>query len=391
MVMMISVRMNRRSMEESAPIIVHITTVHNRVDPRISIKEMGVAVSACSDDARLIVADGLGDSEPPDSVYSVLDIGKPPGGRLGRALIGSWQMFRRIRSLKLAIVHFHDPELLLLGFVLKLFGYTVIYDVHEDVPRQILDKHWLPGPLRRPVAWCVSAFESMAGKAFDAVVAATPAISACFPEGKTLVVQNFPFLEELVASDYLPYQERPRGFAYIGTIARIRGVMEIIRALEFLDEDSDLYLELAGNFDEEMLKTEVRSLPGWSRVHYHGWVNRAGVVALLSQVRAGLVVLHPTGNYTEAYPVKLFEYMSASLPVIASDFPLWRRIVEEAGCGLLVDPLDPEAIAETMRWILEHPDEAGEMGRRGRRAVEEKYNWETEAGKLRSLYERLLA
>jgi glycosyltransferase involved in cell wall biosynthesis len=83
--------------------------------------------------------------------------------------------------------------------------------------------------------------------------------------------------------------------------------------------------------------------------------------------------------------------MAAGLPVIASDFPLWREIVEEAGCGLLVDPKDPQAIADAMQWILDHPEEAAEMGRRGRAAVEARYNWEAESAKLVSLYRRLLS
>lgn len=86
----------------------------------------------------------------------------------------------------------------------------------------------------------------------------------------------------------------------------------------------------------------------------------------------------------------MFEYMSASLPVIASDFPLWRRIIDGAGCGLLVDPLNSEAIVEAMRWILDHPTEAEAMGMRGRQAVERTYNGDAEAEKLLNLYKKLL-
>ena len=85
----------------------------------------------------------------------------------------------------------------------------------------------------------------------------------------------------------------------------------------------------------------------------------------------------------------MFEYMAAGIPVLASDFPLWRCIVEEANCGMLVDPLDPEAIAKGMQWFIEHPDEALEMGQSGRRAVEERYNWEKEFPKLQALYDSI--
>jgi glycosyltransferase involved in cell wall biosynthesis len=91
-----------------------------------------------------------------------------------------------------------------------------------------------------------------------------------------------------------------------------------------------------------------------------------------------------------AWPVKLFEYMAAGLPVVASNFPLWKEIVEGNRCGITVDPLDPKAIAQAIEYLLAHPEEARQMGENGRRAVEEKYNWEKEAEKLLALYKELV-
>jgi hypothetical protein len=149
-------------------------------------------------------------------------------------------------------------------------------------------------------------------------------------------------------------------------------------------------LRLAGAFSPKGLQAEIKELPGWHKVDFQGWADRRQVANLLGRARAGLVVLHPTKRYPDAYPVKMFEYMAAGLPVIASDFSLWRQIVEGAGCGLLADPKDPAAIAKAMQWILDNPREAEAMGRRGRAAVEEKYNWECEAKKLIALYEGMI-
>ena len=129
---------------------------------------------------------------------------------------------------------------------------------------------------------------------------------------------------------------------------------------------------------------------GWSKVRFHGWSSRTEVANILGDVRAGLVVLHPLKNYIDSFPTKMFEYMAIGLPVIASDFPLWRRIISDVNCGLFVDPQNPEAIAKAMQWILDHPQEAEDMGRRGRKAVEEVYNWKSESVKLANLYESLL-
>jgi len=105
---------------------------------------------------------------------------------------------------------------------------------------------------------------------------------------------------------------------------------------------------------------------------------------------AGLVTLHPIVNYIDALPVKMFEYMVAGIPVIASNFSLWREIIEGNKCGLCVDPLNPSEIAKAIDYIMTHPAEAQQMGKNGLRAVQEQYNWDIEEKKLLALYEQLL-
>jgi len=106
---------------------------------------------------------------------------------------------------------------------------------------------------------------------------------------------------------------------------------------------------------------------------------------------AGLVLYHPVPNHTDAQPNKLFEYMSAGIPVISSNFPLWKEIVEGHQCGICVDPLKPDEIAKAIQWILDNPEKAKKMGENGRRAVEEKYNHTVEEKKLLTLYKLLLS
>jgi glycosyltransferase involved in cell wall biosynthesis len=197
-------------------------------------------------------------------------------------------------------------------------------------------------------------------------------------------------LEELTIADGTPYLDRLPRFAYIGGITGIRGAREMVGAASLMPKRSFFRLELAGAFESLELKDELEKHGGWSRVYYHGWVSRADVAELLGSVRGGLVVLHPTQNYPDAYPVKMFEYMAAGLPVIASDFPLWRKIIQEAQCGLVVDPMDPSAIGDAMQWMLDRPEEAEAMGKRGRRAVVETYNWDSESVKLTDLYRGLV-
>lgn len=369
--------------------IAHLTSVHPRTDTRIRVREVGSLADAGPDPVVLIVQDGNGDAIEAGGKVRIIDTGPPPGGRPVRMTLGMWRMGRAAHGLRPQVVHFHDPELMIPGLVLKCLGYRVIYDVHEDLPRQVLTKYWIPAPARRPVAWAVSALEWLAARVFDAIVPAEPEIAGRFPPQKTTLAQNFPILDELVQPGAVTYDRRPPHFAYIGAIARIRGICEITAALDRCGTEA-VRLRLAGVFQPGGLETEVAALPGWQQVEFSGWADRAQVADILGSVRAGLVILHPTPKYLDAWPTKMFEYMSAGLPVIVSDFPLWRRIVDGAACGLLVDPLDPQAIAGAMQWILDHPAEAEAMGRRGREAVEKDYNWDSEARKLVALYNKLL-
>ena len=372
--------------------IVHLTTVHPRDDVRILLKQAHTLarVDGCS--VALVVADGNGcacDTRDGVSV-AIHDLGRLAGGRFGRFLIGTWRAFRRVRQLAPAVVHFHDPELIPVAIALKCAGHRIVYDVHEDVPRQMLTKLWLPSMLRWPVARVMAILEWFGAKLFDAIVPATPKIAARFPAHKTATVQNFPMLSEFIVSDRRPYADRPASFVYLGGISALRGARQMVEAVQHMRSDGKVRLELAGTITPAELKTELQQLPGWGAVNFHGYVSRMDVANLINRARAGLVVLHPTENYPDAYPVKMFEYMAAGLPVIASDFPLWRDIVQSTGCGLLVDPLDSAAIAARMQWMLDHPREADEMGRRGRYAVEQTYNWSRESAKLIGLYEGLL-
>lgn len=155
-----------------------------------------------------------------------------------------------------------------------------------------------------------------------------------------------------------------------------------------MPEDFDISLALAGSITEQDVQQTISSAD--RRVNYIGWQSREQVAKLLGRSRAGLVLFHPAPNHVDAMPNKLFEYMSAGLPVIASDFPLWRRIIDDIGCGVVVDPLNPKKIADAVQWILEHPVESEDMGKRGQEAIYERFNWDKEAEKLLMFYDGIL-
>jgi len=364
--------------------ICHFTSVHTYTDTRILLKEC-TSLALAGHEVHLVAVGA------PDEVRNGVHIhGVTPvsGGRLSRMTKTANAVAEKAKTLNAELYHFHDPELLHSALKLRREGKKVIYDVHEDVPRDIMSKTWIPGVLRSLISRSFEVYENYAAKRLSYVITATPFIKKRFTmQGiKAEVVNNYPILGELGA-EQIDWAQKEQAVTYVGEITDIRGCFEMVKAIG----ETDAKLLLGGRFDPLGLSEDVSKLPGWTKVEELGQLDRTAVAETFARARAGLVLLHPAPNHTDAQPNKMFEYMSAGLPLIGSHFPLWRGIIEGNECGLCVDPQDPHAIAEGIRWIMDHPVEAKRMADNGRKAVREKYNWEAEGKKLLSIYKELEA
>lgn len=362
--------------------ICHITTVHPRNDIRVFLKQCRSLADA-GHNVSLICADGLGDEET--GGVRIHDVGKTRS-RIDRAMNATRRVGAMVRKMRPDYVHFHDPELIPLAACLGRSGMKVIYDVHENVPADIVTKEWIPYGLRGITARGMDLAEKAGSRYFHRVVTATPAIAKRFPASKTTLVQNFPFLSELDSASPAPYANRPPYFVYAGGITYERGFNEMMAAAEIAATKEEVYLRLAGGLaDPDRMQEMIYS--DLYPVSYKGILSRADMASMLSEARAGLVLFQPHQNHIDAQPNKLFEYMSAGLPVIASNFPLWREIIEGGQCGICVDPRNALSIADAMVWIIQNPGEAEKMGQRGKALVSEQYNWDTQIPALLSVYQ----
>jgi glycosyltransferase involved in cell wall biosynthesis len=181
------------------------------------------------------------------------------------------------------------------------------------------------------------------------------------------------------------WSERKRQACYIGGISVARGVRELALAAT----QCATRVVLAGPLWDGLTAAQAAALPGWKQIDYRGVISRPAVAELMGQSRAGVVTFLATPSHRNSLPNKLFEYMSAGLPVVASDFPPWREIVAATGSGLCVDPSNPAAIAEAIDRLTADADIGAECGRNGARAVAGEFNWSTQAGKLVHLYQQL--
>lgn len=364
--------------------VCHLTSVHPRYDTRIFLK-------MCSSLAKkyyvsLIVADGAG-AEKKDNI-TIYDVG-PSKNRLMRIFTAPNRVFKKAVRIDADLYHLHDPELIPIGLKLKRLGKKVFFDAHEDAPEQMLSKYYLNYYSRRVISKLLKTYENYAFPKFDGLITATPFIKNKLIKlnANTTNINNYPIVGELSHSDSKS-KMRSNSICYIGNIDTIRGINELVKSLEFVDEKIEL--KLAGHYSSNNIRSSLKELPGWSNIKEYGLVSRRDVANIFNQCFAGIVTFHDYPNHRNAQPNKMFEYMSAGLPVIASDFPLWRRILNDNSCGILVDPKDPEDIARAINYLFLNQEKAKEMGVNGRKAVLEKYNWYNESKKLFQFYKKTL-
>ena len=413
--------------------IVHLTSAHPRYDIRIFFK-MCCSLAEAGYDVNLVVADGKGYEEKKS--VKIYDVGKPLK-RLERMFKASLHVYKRALQLNGDIYHLHDPELLPYAYLLKLKGKKVIFDSHEDTPRQILTKNYLLfchcEPMKLPKSenfggaaerseaegaamhsiaesWnlrknralfaefinqnlikCISFIYEKAEKficsRLNCAVTATPFIRDIFSKynQNSIDINNFPILGELESKNEIVKKNQ---VCYVGGIKPIRGIYNLVEAMNYVK--NDVKLCLAGDFVDGVNLEKLSRFGNLEKIEFKGFLNRTQVQKLLNESIAGVVTFLPVSNHINAQPNKMFEYMSAGLPVIASDFPLWKEIIEQNKCGICVNPKDSKKIAESIDYLFEHQNEAAKMGKNGRNAVYEKYNWANEEKKLLKLYDSLL-
>ncbi len=357
--------------------ICHITSVHPRTDGRIFKREC-VTLANNGNDVVLVCCDGEPD-EIVDGVritsYSRKQLTKSQRGRL---MFFNARFIKYLKEIDADIYQFHDFDLIEIGRKLAK-SKKVIYDCHEN---------WF-GMLANKFSMDIAYFKRVITKILDSYYKKVlPVFSAIFTVSPNIVdnlknyapnvfmIPNFPAIkaEENLSTGNV---DKNLAFIYQGTVYSMSNQEYIIKAIN--EFEGEIKYKIIGKIALDQ-KSKLEKLNCKSRVIFKNWMKKEELQKEISTSLAGLAVLdyNPVccGKEGQLGSNKIFEYMLSGVPIICTDFTLWKNlIVDKYKCGICVPPHDSKAIYDAMKYIIDHPEEAVKMGERGRTAIINEFNW----------------
>ncbi|PYZ95871.1 hypothetical protein CR205_15935 [Alteribacter lacisalsi] len=367
-----------------------MTTVHPAFDGRIyhkqiqSLVKMGYEVTYVA-------------PEPPDPAQNTLDIPivtVPASRGAGDRIRNIFRAFKKARQQKADLYHFHDPELLLAGVMLRLTtGKPVVFDVHEHYPNAIMSKPYLKSWQKTFFRASFTLFERMALSFLSGVIYTTEDIGERYKKKHKLRLENFPLRQHF--PDPPAENKEPKTLLYLGGITQIRGVIEFLEGVRLAaDRHPDLNVMFVGRFERDSFKQavfeKIEELNLESHCTFLGQVPYQELKGVIDKASIGILPYLPVPNHRVCMPNKMYEYMASGIVIAASDLPNYRREIEQAEAGVTFAPGDPQSVADQITWLLDHPEELNRMKQSGRRFFENEANWESQEEAFDAFYRQIL-
>jgi len=368
------------------PKVVHLTTVHHPYDPRIYHKEC-VSLKNAGFDVTLIAQEAENEANN-DAIHHIPL--KKYNSRLQRMIFGSLDLLKKAKALDADVYHFHDPELLPVAWLLKKENNVVIYDIHEDYVTSIMQKDYMNRPLKKAIATAYKYMEKFFARDFQLCLA-EKYYKDIYPDG--VCILNYPTVNEKFLHYTRDYDAVENKLLYTGNVSVVRGA-RIHAEIPMIDENVSVHF--VGKCPSELAE-EMKTIAGKNsdNLHIEGidrFIEKEVIENryLNTNWLAGIALFPPTDHYMKKELTKFFEYMNAGLPIICSNFPVWKNFVEKYECGIAVDPFDENEIKQAISYLRNNPQAAREMGENGKKAVTKELNWQKEEQKLIAWYQELL-
>jgi len=358
--------------------VCHIISGFYRNNERIFWKQCRSLVHA-GYDVTLLTNDG-GKEETVAGV-KIVATGFTFSNRFQRILLSKELNYKKVLEINPDIIQIHEPAFIPLGLKFIKHGKKLIYDSHEDFPRQILEKDWIPGLLRRPLSKLAEIYFIRTLKKYDAVIAVTPHIAESLKKASNNVhcVTNYPIVDNSMGIPSLDeYLRRDNLLCYAGTVYTCSLQDRIITAIKGLH---NLNYTIVGNIDDDY-KAYLLSNFDTQNVNFKDHVPREKLMDIYKNATIGMAIFDYLPNVGYKMGTlgsnKFFEYMCFSLPVICTDFILWKKIIDKYKCGICVKSNNIDEIRSAVKYLIENKEEAYQMGQNARRAILEECNWDTQ-------------
>lgn len=366
--------------------ICHVSTVHLALDTRIFYryclslkKQYKVSLIACHSKEE----SKLGIPIIPYKRYK---------NRIFRTLLSWLLVLPKCLKQKAKIYHLHDPELLPLALILRLFRKKVIFDIHENIAEDIFDKDWIK--LKSLWYHLYNIAEYPVLKSATIILAEDSYLKRYKGRAKNLhVIHNYCDVDFFKEYKVEAINRNKKNLFYSGILLLNRGILEIAEAIYIAKNKGHiLHFHCVAELYTQVSEALVR-LPFYddikSQFHFYGRLPLEESYTISKQCGIGLCIIHPMSNSIESYPTKLFEYMAVGLPSISSNFKLYKEVLEGNNCGTTVNPLDPQELAHSIIQVSQDEKEYINWSENGMKTVHERYSWKTEEAKLLRIYKEL--
>jgi len=367
------------------------TSVHNWDDIRIFHKEARTLTSI--GEVHLVGVDN------PDSTPTELDgitltrlpadgLRLQPGGKFLPRLKRIARISRIVLAGAYQVFHFHDPELIPVGWLAKLRGRRVIYDVHEDVGTMLLSRQGLPKWLGPVSGRLMRGLEYLSTLVFDRIILAATSIARTFNPKNARFVLNYPIVNQVPQPGRRADGE-PLRLVYVGGLTTARGINELIDAVQALRNNGEtLTLDLYGVIAEQQLKNRIQSISNSGWLTWHGWLPIAQLMDRLKDYHVGLSSIRDLPNYRYAWPTKVLDYLAAGLPVIASRLPGTEELLSGPDCVVYFEPGDSSSLQTAIQSLQDEKVRRRLAAKSAGAAAD--YSWESQAEALINVYHEIL-
>lgn len=369
--------------------VCHIISGYYRIDARVfqrqckSLQKHGFEVSVLTNDGNPEeIIDGI-------KFYSCE---LTYNSRIKTMLNATKQFLQKAKEVDADVYQLHSPELFDLGLKLKKLGKIVVYDAHEDLPRHVQEKEWLPKFFRKPISFFVEMYMDYVLKRYDCIITPHSHVVESLKNKVNSIelIANFPLVKPLNNFSYEEYSNRNNVICYTGTVYPYSNQELLATVLNSID---DIKYDIAGFIDDYLLY-ELKKIDTKDVITFHGRIPWGELPLFYQKATIGYVLYdyklnlgYKLGSYGTN---KIFEYMEEGLPFICTDYILWKEICENYKCGLYVEPGNNIQLQNAINYLINNKLKAYKMGQNGKQAVKSVFNWNTQEVKYVNLFNELL-